>query len=191
MKPALEDVDFLAVRDYCLDPDNCNQLTEQQTNRLNRIRSASKLYNKYPFKKQVVNLLRATYQISESQARKDIEDSLFIFNLEHKFNFEWWHNWALENIAELILSCKNASDRSNWAKAQKNLIAALGDPPKQSIDPRLMEKHNMFIVINVNNHPVNIDIKDLGKYPPEFIEAIKPTLFEDITEDTAAEIMNT
>lgn len=188
MKQALEDCDFLAIRDYCLDPQSL-ELSDEQKIRCDRIRAAGKLMNKYPYKKQVVNLMRSSYGISESQARKDLDDSMFIFNVQNKFEFEWWHNWALENIAELIQSCKNAGDRANWAKAQKNLITALGEPPKQSIDPRLMEKHNIYYSITVNNQPVNIDIKDLGRLPQSMIDIIKPQLFEEITEDTAAQIM--
>lgn len=190
MKSALEDCDFLAIRDYCLDPD-ATTLNGQQQARMDRIRAAAKYMHKYPFKKQVVNLLRSSFNISESQAKKDLQDSMTIFNLENKFEFNWWHNWALENIAELIQSCRNAGDRSNWAKAQKNLIAALGEPPKTNIDPRMMEKHNMYFTINVNNQLVNIELKDLSRYPKEFVDIIKPAIFQDITEAQAGEMMNT
>jgi hypothetical protein len=190
MKKALEDCDFLAIRDYCLDPDG-ESLSESQRIRLDRIRAAGKFMNKYPHKKQVVNLLRTTFQISETQAKKDLDDSMYIFNIENKFNYEWWHNWALENIADLIQSCRNAGDRSNWAKAQKNLLAALGEPPKTNIDPKLMEKHNIYYQISVNNQIVNIDIRDLGKLPKSLIDVIKPTLFQEIDESQANDIMNT
>ena len=74
-----------------------------------------------------------------------------------------------------------------------NLLKAIGEKPEVLEDPRRNEKHQFYIVVNVDNTNVKIDLNNLKKIPHEILAELNSSLFggREITDIDAQEIMDT
>lgn len=189
MKP-LEDQDYQAIKSYILEG-NRSTLTLRQREMLDRWISASKLLEKNPVMKNAVAILQAKYPgLSRTQAYEDCRNAVRMFNSKQTFDYDLWRNWLLNDIIEL---CKKAKDTGNlkaWAAAQANLIKALGAAPEQNIDPRLMEKHQIIVPIQINNNTYNLDLNKFLSIPIDHRTRIADALIMPATDNDITEIMH-
>ena len=112
------------------------------------------------------------------------------FNSRQTFDYELWRNWLLNNIIELCQKAKDTGNLKAWAAAQANLIKALGEAPENNIDPRLLEKHQIVIPIQVNNNTYNLDLNKFLNIPIDQRTRIADALINPATDDDITEIMN-
>lgn len=187
-KKALEDQNFELIKAHVLDPDNSPLPVEQQV-LMDRWVSASKILDKNPVQKNAVALLRAKFPgLSRAQAHVDVKNAMRLFNSIHTFDYDFWHQWLLNDIAEHIMACKAVGDRKNWAIAHKNLINAIGERQETEMDPRLIEQQKVIIPIQINNTTYDINFEQLLKIPMENRKTITDALFSEISIEDAMKI---
>ena len=167
---ALEDQDYETIKSYILEG-NESTLPLRQREMLNRWVSASKLLEKNPVTKNAVAILQAKYPgLSRTQAYEDCRNAV--------------------RIIELCQKAKATGNLKAWAAAQANLIKALGEAPENNIDPRLLEKHQIVIPIQVNNNTYNLDLNKFLNIPIDQRTRIADALINPATDDDITEIMN-
>ena len=108
MKPkSLASQHYNLIKQHILDPEN-SQLPVTLQYQLDRIVSATKLLDKKPIKKQALALHRKKFpDISLAKAYEDLDDAGKMFNTFHKFDWDVWQNWLLQNIVETIQAAQN------------------------------------------------------------------------------------
>lgn len=195
-KKALEEEKFEKIKSAILDPEN-SPLPDYLQESLERTVQAAKILEKNPAQRNAVPILRELYpDISRSQAYEDCRRAIRIFNSVHTFDYNWWHHWLLQDIAEMINMAKGDEengikpDLKAWSMGHKNLIKALGDRPESEIDPRLIEKHPINIAVQINNKTVNLDYDDFLKLPEQAREVITKALNQEIDDEGAQNIMD-
>lgn len=193
-RTSLEDVEYEKIKEHILNPDS-SPLDPQQQQQLNRVVAASKILDISPRVKYTVDILRAKFKgLSIAQAYRDVNFARRIFNSDHKFEWEFWHNWLLDDIAKTIERCRNMNppDNATITKCHANLIKALGEKPTEGIDPALIEKNTFVIPIQINNTNVNIDMKKWLKLDPMLKDEFAKALYgnNEINDIQAEEIMN-
>lgn len=195
-KRALEEQKTEEIKSAILDPEN-SQLPDYLQESLQRTVDAAKILDKNPSQKHAVPLLRELYpHISRSQAYEDCRRAIRVFNSVHSFDYDWWHHWLLQDIAEMISTAKDQKndgknpDLKAWAMGHKNLIKALGERPETEIDPKLIEKNQLTIAVQVNNQTVNIDYETFLKMPAAAREVITKALDQEIDSNDAEQLMN-
>lgn len=190
MRKALEDQDYKNIKAFLLEG-NESALSAHQREALDRWVSASKLLEKNPVMKNAVAILQAKYPgLSRTQAYEDCRNSIQLFNSKKDFDFDLWRNWLLNDIVDLCLKAKDTGNLKAWAAAQANLIKALGDAPAQDIDPRLIEKHQILVPIQVNNSTYNIDFNKFLKIPIDQRTRLADALIAPASDQEITDIMN-
>lgn len=179
--------DFEAISEY-FSTGTCQALTERQQAILERLRTAHAILRKYPRKNVAVMKLRARFpEISREQAYADIRQACQLWNkydpIDRDFLEGWFMDWLMREIANPATS--DGARAKNLATLQKYLAQL----PPQKIDPRLMEQNQIFIQFNVHNQQVTIPESVLLKLPPEVRRQLLGSLDDEITEATAAEIL--
>jgi hypothetical protein len=194
-KKALIDQKHSAIKAHILDPDN-SPLDPQQKEMLDRIITVAKILDKNPVQKNAVSIHRAKYpEISKSQAYEDVKLAVKLFNTIHTFDYDFWHMWLLNDIADNIKRCKESgtpSDRRVIAMEHANLFKALGDKPDPDYDPERNEKHNFYILVQNNKQEFKIDLNKLDKVPVEVKESLTKELFsgEEIDFEDAEKLID-
>ena len=120
---------------------------------------------------------------SRTQAYEDCRNAVRMFNSKQTFDYELWRNWLLNDIIELCQKAKDTGNLKAWAAAQANLIKALGEAPENNIDPRLLEKHQIVIPIQVNNNTYNLDLNKFLNIPIDQRTRIADALINPATDD--------
>ncbi|MBR4648431.1 MAG: hypothetical protein IKO75_15090, partial [Bacteroidales bacterium] len=93
-------------------------------------------------------------------------------------------DWLMREIADPATS--DGARAKNLATLQKYLSQL----PPQKIDPKLMEANQIFVQFNINNKNVAIPEEVLMKLPADIRRQLLGSLDDEITEDTAYEIIN-
>jgi hypothetical protein len=195
-RKALTDQKHELIMAHILDPDNSPLPVEHQE-LLERVISMSKLLNRYPSPKQAIALHRTQYpHISETTAYRDIRLARKVYNTAHEFDYDFYRNWLIEDIISNIDRCRSVGKESYQYKRviameHANLLKAIGEKPEELPDPKRNEKHNFYIMVNVNNQNVKIDINNLHKLPEGTLGELNKLLAggNEIDDQGAAEIM--
>lgn len=186
---SLEDQDYEKIKSYIVEG-NESALPAHQRVMLDRWIDASKLLEKNPVMKNAVAILQVKYPgLSRTQAYEDCRNAVRMFNTKKSFDYDLWHNWLLNDIVELCTKAKETGNLKAWAAAQANLIKALGDTPDNDIDPRLLEKHQIVIPIQVNNNTYNLDMNKFLKIPIDQRTRIADALINPASDEDITEIM--
>lgn len=195
-KQSLEDVDYLRIKEHILNPESTSLIPQHQE-QLERVQSATKILAENPIQKHAVQFLMAKHPgLSIAQAYRDVALAKRLFNLDQKFDYVFWHTWALNDVSLTIQECRMHPNDEKFMKvrvlAQANLIKLLGEKPVDNIDPKLMEKNTFIIPIQVNNTVMNIDMRKWMKLDPAIKQEITKALYgsEEIDDVAAEEIMN-
>jgi hypothetical protein len=74
-----------------------------------------------------------------------------------------------------------------------NLIKAIGEKPLDLPDPERLEKHQFYLLLNINNQNIKIDFNNLHKLPEDTIRELNKALFasSELSTDDAVKIMET
>jgi len=189
-RAALEDQKYEIIKAAILDPDN-NPLPDYLKPEMERVIVAARILEKHPVQKHAVALMRQRFpDASRSTLYEDCRRAMRLFNTMHTFDYDFWQYWLLQDIAEMIKRAKDQNDMKAWAAGHKNLISAMGERPEANIDPKLIEKHNYNIMVQVNNKPVSISLEDFMKMPVDARKLITDALDQPYDDFDAAEIMN-
>lgn len=183
------------IKAHILDPDN-SPLPVRYQEMLNRAVSLTKLLDKHPIGKNALKYHRVLYpDISERTAYNDLSLARKLFNNWQDFDYDFWLSWTLGDITSNIEKCRNSglsSDRKIIAMEHANLGRILGKRPAEPVDPQRNEKHSFYIMVNIKNKNVKLDLNTLHKLPLNTVQDLTRALLSDdeIDEQGAAEIMN-
>ena len=192
---ALEDQNYELIKAHILDPGNSPLSVEQQT-LLDRLVAASKILEKHPITKQAVAFHRINHpEISLMQAYRDVFNASRLFNTAQTFNYDYWHTWLINDIVSNIQKCRSVGTEANrkiMAMEHANLLKAIGIKPQELPDPKRMEKHQFYIMIQNNNQQVKVDLNNLQDLPPATLQEINKFIYggSEISESDAEQIMN-
>jgi hypothetical protein len=103
--------------------------------------------------------------------------------------------WTINNIHANIAKCQStntSADRKIIAQENANLVRLLGKKPEIPVDPLRNEKHNFFIMVDINNKRIKVDADELHQLPLSSIKELNRAIFSgnEIDEQGAVEIMN-
>lgn len=193
-KKALEDQRYELIKAHVLDPSN-SKLPEEHQEILDRVISIAKVLDRQPIQKHAVAIHMFKYkEISRSQAYEDCRLAMRLFNTMYTFDYDFWHMWLINDIAKNIERANRLGSPASLkvvAMEHANLIRALGERPTEGINPKLVEQHNFYIPIVINNKTVNIDLMKLIALPQESRQGLVESLFTEISAEDAEEIMKT
>ena len=180
--------DFEAISGY-FTTGSSETLTERQQIILERLRTAHAIMRKYPRKSVAVLKLQARFpEISKEQAYVDVRNACRLWNkydpIDRDYLEGWFMDWLMKEIANPATS--DAARAKNLATLQKYLAQL----PPQKIDPKLMESNQIFIQFNINNKEIKIPESVLLKLPSDVRRQLLGSLDDEITEETACEILN-
>jgi hypothetical protein len=183
----IEERDFEAISMYYNTGDSI-QLSKDQRAILDRMRTAHAILSKYPRKRVAMRKLRLRYpEISERQAMRDISFAMQLWNKYNPIDRDFLEQYFLDKLlaeisdptAPAVVTSKNLATLEKY----------LSNLPPEKIDPKLMEKNNIYIQFNVNNQKINIPEAVLKSLPADIRNQFVGSINNEITEDTAAEIM--
>ena len=182
------ETDFEAVSEY-FTTGNTTALTETQQRILERLRTAHAIMRKYPRKSVAALKLQARFpEISKEQAYCDIRNACRLWNkydpVDRDFLEGWFLDWLMREISD-----PSTSDNAR-AKNLATLQKFLSQLPPQKIDPKLMETNQIYVQFNINNKQVKIPETVLMKLPDDIRRQLLGSLDDEITEETACEIIN-
>jgi hypothetical protein len=195
-RKALTDERYELIKAHIIDPDN-SPLPDYLKDEMDRVISMAKVLDKNPTIKHAVSLHRSKYaDISETTAYRDARLARKIYNSLHEFDYDFWINWAINDIVETIKRCRNRNtyqDDRVIAMEHANLLKAIGERPEEMPDPKRNEKHEFYILVNVNNQNIKIDMNNLRNLEEATLRELNRALAggREIDEQGAVEIMNT
>jgi hypothetical protein len=191
----LTDMPASIIKAHILDPDN-TPLPAAYQEMLDRAVSLCKILDKNPIAKNAIKLHRVLYpHIAQSTAYSDLALARKLFNNWQDFDYDFWLTWTLSDITANIETCRKSglsSDRKIIAMEHANLGRILGKRPDEPIDPLRNEKHSFYIMVNIKNKSVKLDLNTLHKLPLNTIQDLTNALLseDEIDDQGAAEIMN-
>ena len=195
-RKALTDHKYELIKAHILDPDN-SPLPEEHQALLDRIVSMSKVLDKNPSVIQAVAIHMSKYrEISKTTAYRDARIAKRLYNSLHEFNYDFWLSWIINDIVKNIETCRkhdSYNDRRIIAQEHANLLKAIGQRPEELPDPERNEKHSFYIMVNINNQNLKIDVNNLHKLPEDTLRELNRALIASntIDEQGAIQIMNT
>ena len=193
-KKALTDHKYELIKAHILDPEN-SPLPDHLKIEMDRVISISKVLDKNPTIKHAVALHLSRFpNLSETTAYRDARLARKIYNSLHQFDFDFWQTWLINDIVATIKRCRNRNtvlDDRVISQEHANLIKAIGERPVETDDPLRNEKHAFYIMVNVNNQNIKIDMNNLHKLPEGTLSEINKILIggQEIDDQGAAEIM--
>ena len=134
--------------------------------------------------------------ISQTTAFRDARIAKKIYNSLHEFDYDFWLAWIINDTVKNIERCRNRdthNDRRVIALEHANLLKAIGTRPVELPDPERNEKHSFYIMVNINNQTLKLDINNLHKLPEDTLRELSRMLIgsDEIDEQGAVQIMNT
>ena len=184
----IRESDFEAICEYYTTGGSAS-LTERQQRVLERLRTAHAVMRKYPRKSVAALKLQARFpDISREQAYCDIRNACRLWNkydpVDRDFLEGWFLDWLMREIAD------PATSDNARAKDLATLQKFLSQLPPQKIDPKLMESNQIYVQFNINNRNVAIPESVLMKLPADIRRQLLGSLDDEITEETASQIIN-
>lgn len=195
-RKALTDEKHEKIMAHILDPEH-SPLPAELKDQLDRVVSVSKLLDNHKTIKNAVALHMSKYkEISRATAYRDIALARRVYNSTHEFDFDYYRMWLINDIIENIERCRNKNSESYQysrviAMEHANLLKAIGEKPEELPDPKRQEKHNFFLMININGESVKVDFNKLHELPNATIRELNRILMggREIDEQGAVEIM--
>jgi len=177
------------IQAHILDPEN-NPLPEHQQEQFNRVLQAAKLLDDYPDDNHLVKMLQYKYNCGATTARRDIELARQLYKTRHTFDWDFWHIWQIRDQLELIRECKTKGNLKEWNNAKKTLQKMIGEKPEALADPNRMAKNQFFIQVNIGGKTEYKPIKEVHELRQDEVKEIIDIMQQPITEEQAAEIMD-
>lgn len=171
---------------YCLSGKE-DELNDQQKLMLDRWRTAYNILQDTPVKYNAIKKLKLAYPISENQAAADVECAMKLWSKNNKYDKDFLNSWFLNSLIDNMAKAKDEIAKAKFfAVFQKYLK----DMPSSELDPKHMEKNNVYIQFNINNSQfVNIPQNELNKLPQDQLQRLFEGIPHEIKEAEAIEIM--
>jgi len=195
-KIALEEVSYELIKAHVLDPDN-SPLPQDKREMFERIMSAGKILDKHPIQRQAAAVLRVKYpELHLESCLRYVKMALRLFNSYHTFNYDFWHNWVLNDIIKNIEHCRSMKSdvaAKTIAMEHANLLKAIGPKPVDLPDPLRNEKHQFNIIIQAGNSEIKLNLKHLKNFSETTLQELNAAIYSgnEITDAEAEEIMKT
>jgi hypothetical protein len=178
-RKSILDTKYELIKGHILDPEN-SPLPDYLQEELDRVISLSKVLDKNPTLKHAISLHKSKYpHVTEMTAYNDAHLARKVYNSLHEFDFDFWKSWLINDIVENINRLKDnptPQNRRIIAVEHANLIKAIGEKPEDLPDPRRTEKHKFYLLVQVNNQNIQIDINSLDKLPSEVLKQLNQAL---------------
>jgi len=178
-RKSLLDTKYELIKGHILNPEN-SPLPDYLREQLDRVISLSKIMDRNPTLKHAISLHRSKYpDISEITAYHDAQLARKVYNSLHEFDFDFWQSWLINDIVENINRLKEnptPQNRRIIAMEHANLFKAIGEKPEDLPDPRRTEKHKFYLLVQVNNQNIQIDMNSLEKLPADVLKQLNEAL---------------
>lgn len=175
---------------HILDPEN-SPIPEEYQAQLNRVISAAQMLDKF-HPSSVIPRLQAKYRITQNQARVDIKLSQELFKSRHEFDWDYWQQWQIKDLVDVIRTCKFQQKHKERVAAHKVLQSVIGEKQVGVEDPKRMEKNVYYIQLNNNNNTINLPLDKIKGLTGEEIRVIVEAMSTNIdTDEQIAEVLNT
>jgi hypothetical protein len=180
--------DFSAISQYYTSGKS-DELPDYQKEILDRWRSANKILMKFPKKSIAARRLQALYpNITIRQAQIDIDNACKFWNLVDPADKGFLQRWLIDFLSNKMGS--NSIPEAIKAKYAATFEKLVSSIEEAKLDPKLMEKNNIYIQLNVNNNNINLTEKEIQALPRNIRAKILTLGSGEINEDEAIEIMN-
>ena len=165
------------------------ELRDDQKAVLERWRTAHAILRKYPRPYVAAKMLQSRYpDISLAQARVDVQSAARLWNVAEKVDRDFIEGWFVDTLLKEIsnpgaseaVRAKNLQTLGAWLKAQ----------PPVEIDPHLMERNQVNIIFQTDNRQVVYSEADILHLKPADREKLLTSMPHNLTEEQAAEILN-
>ncbi len=188
---SIEKYDWQTIKQAIIAPDG-STLPEEQLSLITRVVSLARIVDRHPQGKTALVLHMNKYpEISRWTAVNDLRFARDLNVSQASFNYDFWHNWVISDIVDLIVAAKTRGDLRSWSAGQANLIRAIGEKIPDEKDPRLVEKHTFVIKLNTHSRTINIDMKEIDSYSPRELKDISDGIYTEISESDTSEIFKT
>lgn len=191
---ALEDQRYELIKAHILDPAN-SPLPAEQQEELERIVSVSRVLEKNPVMRDAVLLHQSKYTgISKSTAYRDARIAMKLYGCLRPFEYDFWQSWLINDSLQNIKDCRKTgttADRRVIAMEHANLIKIIGEKPVDLPDPGRNEKNQFYIMTQVNNQEIKIDLDRLEELPEGTIRELTKAIYagKEITIEEAKQIV--
>ncbi|MDD3194397.1 MAG: hypothetical protein PHU68_01175 [Paludibacter sp.] len=189
-KKSLAEQRYEVILAHILDPENSPIPVEYQE-QFNRVISAAKMLDNF-HPSSVIPRLQAKYRISTRQARTDIQLSQELFKSKHTFDWDYWQQWQLKDLVDIIRTCKLQGKHKERVAAHKVLQQVIGEKQVGTEDPKRMEKNVYYIQLNNNSNTINIPLDKVKGLSSNEIQVIVEAMSTSVdTDEQIAEILDT
>jgi hypothetical protein len=171
-------------------------LTLKEKEILERWDAAFTLLVNYHSNEQAIPLLMSRYNISRAQAYRDIRNARDLYGDINKTSKEADRIIALEwTIKTFQLAAKQRPpDLENMNRAISNYIKlkALDREDPETFREEDLQQHNFYMILQMDNSNYQIDLnaKGIDKIPKKKMQNIINTLYTDIEEVEAIELLD-
>lgn len=162
-------------------------LDERQKAVLERTKDAYRIVCEIPNKRKAVNKLHELHpELSEMQIYRDINYAIRIWNPVNRLDKDFLETVMVNALIEEIKNPEASEDAR--AKNLSTLQRYLSAMPSEPMDPMMMEKHDIFIQLNINGSTINVPTDKWDKIKDNKIIA-DAIMEQEISDVQAAEIM--
>lgn len=183
----IQDTDFEIVRQY-LHTGKSTALTAGQQQILDRCLLAYQLLKKYPQRGICINQFIETEHVSFQTAARYVDFARQNWGDYIDMRRDFIEAFFLDKLIDQINS--DAVDAPVRAKLLATLQKHLEHMPEQRIDPRLMEQNTVNIQINIAGRNITLSEEVLDKLPVQVRETLLSSLYNDIDDQEAIEILD-
>jgi hypothetical protein len=193
-KTALLETTYDKIVAHCLDPEH-SELSEEHQRIFERWNKADDLLRRYPKDKQAMLMLRKKFpDLSRTQAYEDLRNAKKLFNYTNPIDKEFLRRWVVQDCLTMIEIAKSMGARGfkAWNNARLQLIKAaqLEESEKMLPNPEILESHQFYTVINIGNRQMKYDLDTFNNLPMATRKQLSDAIHAPITEDQAAEILD-
>jgi len=186
----VENIRWEIIKGYLDNPDSTT-LSKEHQNMLDRVFSLQRVLQRYPQDRTALSLHCAKFpEVSRTTAFKDLAFAKRLDNTYHSFDYEFYNNWLISDTIDAIQACKAKGDLKAWVAGLAVLKKVIGERPMQETDPKLLEKHTFLIQINNLGTGSTITLEQMEKLPMKTRQDIADSLYEEITDEQAEEMIN-
>lgn len=183
------------VKGYMMYGENRVPLTKKEKDILVRWDAAFTLLVNYHSNEQAIPLLMTRYKISRAQAYRDIRAARDLYGDINKTSKEADRIIALEwTIKTFQLAAKQRPpDLENMNRAISNYIKlkALDREDPETFREEDLQQHNFYMIMQIDgqNYQLDLSAKEVEKVPKRKMTSILNTLYTDIEEIEAVELI--
>lgn len=162
------------------------QLDERQKPVLERLKKAYNIVSDNPNKRVAVEKLKEMYpSLSHHTLYNDINYAIRIFNPMNRVDKDFLETVMVNALIEEIKNPSASEDAK--AKNLATLQRYISSMPQEPMDPMMMEKHKIYIQLNVNGSTINVPPAQWASLKNN--QVIADALEQEITDAEAVEIM--